>query len=288
MANNSHLTTDKINHIRQLIKDGKLDEAILRLEAMLETYHEDVGQAELYSLLCKLYLRAGRKSDIPQDWIKKAKEVSPKLETQPRSIEVTLVKQTKVITEVRIKKSGEEIKINTIPSRHPEAMILIPAQLNRLLYTIEFIPPDARVLEVGCSDGWLSRFLYHLKPEKEIVGVDIEEGLIKFAREHHPKDIKFCLPDELKGKFNMILMCEVLEHVKEPEDLISTYIPYLEKNATFIISVPSPKFGYYPGHIHQYFTKQDLESVLSKFTQNIEWCDNPNLPAWQFCKFTLL
>ncbi len=287
MANNSHLTTDKINHIRQLIKDGKLDEAILRLEAMLETYHEDVGQAELYSLLCKLYTRAGRKSDIQQDWIKKAKEISPTLETQPQSIEVTLAKQTRRITEVRIKKSGEVIKINTTHPGNPKATILIPAQLNRLFHTINLIPPNFRILDVGCGDGWLPRFLYHLKPEQEIVGVDIEEDLIKFARKRHPKDIKFCLPNELKGKFNMILMCEVLEHIENPEDLISTYIPYLEKNAIFIISVPSPKFGYCPGHIHQYLTKQDWESMLSKFTQNIEWCDNPNLPTWYFLRFNL-
>ncbi len=279
--------SNKINHINQLVEDGKLEEAIIRLEAILEAHSESIKKTELYSLLCKLYIQTGRESDIPQDWIEQAKEVDSKTEHFPQEIGITVEKQTNVITEVRIQKANELIKINTIPSKHPEAMILILPQLNRLLYTIALIPPDARVLEVGCADGWLSRFLYHMKPEQKIVGVDIEEGLLEFARKRHPKDIEFCLLPELKGKYNVVLMCEVLEHIEHPEDLISTYIPYLKKPATFIISVPSSKFGYYSGHIHQSFTKQKLESILSKFTQDIKWYDNPSLQAWLFCKFTI-
>ena len=44
------------------------------------------------------------------------------------------------------------------------------------------LPPDARVLDVGCGDGWMARMLAERLPQGAFVGVDISDDMIRRAR----------------------------------------------------------------------------------------------------------
>ncbi|MDD2889870.1 MAG: class I SAM-dependent methyltransferase [bacterium] len=83
--------SDKINHIRQLENSGKLAEAILRLESLIEAHPE---MDELYPMVCKLYVKVG-KVDVSPEWIMKAMKVDKGFEkwlnemSQTQDIECT-------------------------------------------------------------------------------------------------------------------------------------------------------------------------------------------------------
>ena len=44
------------------------------------------------------------------------------------------------------------------------------------------LPPDARVLDLGCGDGWMARMLSNRLPEGAFVGIDISDEMIRKAR----------------------------------------------------------------------------------------------------------
>lgn len=45
------------------------------------------------------------------------------------------------------------------------------------------LPPDARILDIGCGDGWTARMLSERLPEGAFVGIDISGEMIRSARE---------------------------------------------------------------------------------------------------------
>lgn len=53
----------------------------------------------------------------------------------------------------------------------------------KLLNNLPELPPEPRILEVGCGTGKNIRLLKHLYPEAEIVGVDLSDDMLKLARQ---------------------------------------------------------------------------------------------------------
>src|SRR5476651_2379048 len=45
------------------------------------------------------------------------------------------------------------------------------------------IPPEARVLDVGCGSGWATRLLAGLAINGRVTGIDISDEMIRIARE---------------------------------------------------------------------------------------------------------
>lgn len=102
---------------------------------------------------------------------------------------------------------------------------------------------DIRILDVGCGSGTqlgipLARLGYQL------TGVDDHEPSIAAAKEG-TKEIAnarfLCgavedLPD---GKFDVVILSEVLEHVADPEKLLRASVKYLEPDGIVIVTVPN-------------------------------------------------
>src|SRR5271165_1765132 len=75
------------------------------------------------------------------------------------------------------------------------------------------LPPDARVLDVGCGDGALAKSIMTLRPDSEITGIDV---LVR-GRTHIPVE-KFdgqTIPFE-NGSFDVVLFVDVLHHMTDP------------------------------------------------------------------------
>ncbi|MEM2031002.1 MAG: class I SAM-dependent methyltransferase [Candidatus Micrarchaeia archaeon] len=121
------------------------------------------------------------------------------------------------------------------------------------------------VLEIGCGEGFVTKHIHDLG--FKIVGADISDEVLRIAREMFP-EIEFLNMDiyELDkfGKWDLIVCCEVLEHLKEPEKALKAM---MKASNYILISVPNEPFfrianicrlkylknlGNTPGHINHW------------------------------------
>ena len=106
------------------------------------------------------------------------------------------------------------------------------------------IKPKQKVLELGCSSGYLSKFL---KQELacHVVAVDINRHAIEQARDFCNKVIVADLDNEawlkdIEGEtFDVVLCADVLEHLKNPVQLLSSLKPFLHSESRLLASVPN-------------------------------------------------
>ncbi|PIE35304.1 hypothetical protein CSA56_04815, partial [candidate division KSB3 bacterium] len=112
----------------------------------------------------------------------------------------------------------------------------------------QFVPPNPRVLEVGCFDGKAIQYLP--TTPKKYLGLDANwEGGLELARERwqHESQFEFRVchsPDEMGISGNMfdISICmDTLEHV--PPDIVEPYLEQISKATTqyVFITVPNEK-----------------------------------------------
>jgi methionine biosynthesis protein MetW len=141
--------------------------------------------------------------------------------------------------------------------------------------------PHSRVLDLGCSDGQLAACLMDLG--HFVIGVDAHEH--KHVRdrmaEFHQADLDAGIPEAVGGDFDVVLMADVLEHVREPERLLAEARGRLRPGGSVMVSVPN--FGHwYPrarvalgrfdydsrgildrGHL-RFFTRHSFEALLRR------------------------
>jgi methionine biosynthesis protein MetW len=155
--------------------------------------------------------------------------------------------------------------------------------------------PQSRVLDLGCSDGQLAGCLMDLG--HHVVGVDAEEH--KHVRdrmaEFHQADLDVGIPDEVGDGFDVVLMADVLEHVREPQELLAAARERLRPGGSVMVSVPN--FGHwYPrarvalgrfdydargildrGHL-RFFTRRSFEALLERGGWGVRRAEVVGLP----------
>ncbi len=129
-----------------------------------------------------------------------------------------------------------------------------------------------RVVDVGCSQGVLPILLG--REGHEVVGVDIEAPVIEFARAklaEEPESVRgrvtFVQADVLRwqptGRFDTLIMGEVLEHVHEPRELLAATRQLLADDGRLLLTVP---LGWLEHHDHkQAFLPPELIELLEEF-----------------------
>jgi len=116
---------------------------------------------------------------------------------------------------------------------HPKLRLM-----NYHKFFIDNIDENDVVLDIGCSNGALSYDI--AKKAKKVVGIDLNEKNISFAKERYSKEnIEYIWGDALKDlpdeKFDVIIMSNVLEHIENRVEFLRRL---REKAATFLIRVP--------------------------------------------------
>lgn len=143
--------------------------------------------------------------------------------------------------------------------------------------------PCKRIVEIGVGEGFLSGYLSERFPEKEFVGIDADATSIERLRAKFPRvDAKVGVIEDLSsltGPFDLVMCCEVLEHVNDPraalEALAGIGAPRM------ILSVPHEPFfmlsnlargknvsrlGNDPEHLH-HWTKRGFRRFLEERTK---------------------
>ncbi|HSN55407.1 MAG TPA: class I SAM-dependent methyltransferase, partial [Candidatus Sulfomarinibacteraceae bacterium] len=117
---------------------------------------------------------------------------------------------------------------------HPETMFDERGRLQKARKTVAVIldaaratgldPTRARVLDIGCSTGILTR--HYANFFGEVVGVDIDDGAVEWAQVNRTADnIEYRVGDSLElpfadGEFDLVTCTHIYEHVPDPQRML--------------------------------------------------------------------
>jgi O-antigen biosynthesis protein len=129
----------------------------------------------------------------------------------------------------------------------PYRVGLAQAVLNDLNHPVglalSLVPPDSRVLELGCATGYVTRLLTEQKG-CQVTGVDIMPAAAELARPYCRRLIVGDLESaevlgQIDDEFDVILAGDVLEHLRFPDQLLHQLRPRLAPAGSWVISVPN-------------------------------------------------
>jgi 2-polyprenyl-3-methyl-5-hydroxy-6-metoxy-1,4-benzoquinol methylase len=109
---------------------------------------------------------------------------------------------------------------------------------------VSLVPPATRVLEFGCATGYMSKVLKD-RLGCTVVGVEIDPEAAALAEQHAERVIvgdaeKIDYAAELAGEeFDVVLLADVLEHLKEPADVLRRVRPFVAENGVVVASIPN-------------------------------------------------
>jgi 2-polyprenyl-6-hydroxyphenyl methylase/3-demethylubiquinone-9 3-methyltransferase len=99
-----------------------------------------------------------------------------------------------------------------------------------------------RVLDLGCGNGALTAKIHHAG--KDVTGVDFTPSGIERARQSNPgvdfviHDLNEPLPESLRGRFDVVVSAEVIEHLFLPRTLFTRCREALGESGQAIITTP--------------------------------------------------
>ena len=155
-------------------------------------------------------------------------------------------------------------------------------------YVRKNISDKQNILDVGCATGYLGAYLKR-NFDLNLVGVDYDNYYLKKAAERNVYSdlIKLDLNNfdnelvDYVSHFDKIILCDVLEHLNNPMDVLTKLSQFLKDDGNFLIDVPNiahssikynlllNKFDYTPfglldeTHV-RFFTCESLIKDLSK------------------------
>ena len=115
---------------------------------------------------------------------------------------------------------------------------------NEIDYVLNIIKNDgSKILDFGCNTGWYTKIIKKRNSKCKVYGADINKFAIKYASLKY-KDVKFFYIDKnfyQNKRFDIIILSHILEHVKNPNELIRNIINLLNKKGKLIIVIPQDR-----------------------------------------------
>ena len=114
---------------------------------------------------------------------------------------------------------------------------------------LQNIPGRAKIVEPGCSAGDISGWF---SQENDVVGIDVVPAAVELSRKRYPNMtvIEARSEDVDPIECDVLVLCEFLEHISEPEEFVLRWLP---KARYVLIGHPlNDPGGIEPGHIWSY------------------------------------
>jgi 2-polyprenyl-3-methyl-5-hydroxy-6-metoxy-1,4-benzoquinol methylase len=163
---------------------------------------------------------------------------------------------------------------------------------------VESLPrPIGSVLDIGCGSGGVGRGLKRVGASK-LTGIEVVSEQADLAREHYDEVIAASIEealDQLHGPFDTILCLDVLEHLMDPEAVMSELHRMAAPGARLQVSVPNARhlslvsdlvlkgtFGYTDwGHRDRthlrWFTRRDVVDAMERCGWSVQRVSHPQL-----------
>lgn len=135
----------------------------------------------------------------------------------------------------------------TLPEKCEYERMVDVKRLHFIRQQVEHLPIRSTILDVGCGNGIISRYLGGLG--FQVLGIDISDKAINQARrlnmwEHVRFEVMHAEHLSLEGaQFDVIICSEVLEHLDHPHILLKQLRKLLRDTGKLIVTVPN---GYGP------------------------------------------
>ena len=138
---------------------------------------------------------------------------------------------------------------------------------------VDLIPNNSDILDIGCLNGNFCNFIKengHII--KSFTGIDFSEKLIHMAKHRFPEqswitsdysDIPF--PD---NSFDVVTAMEILEHIEDPEKLLSEAKRVCRSGGSVIVTTPNKLIIDDPAHVWSY-VPSDVFALLEKISTNV-------------------
>lgn len=152
----------------------------------------------------------------------------------------------------------KEITI-THSKRHPWEIARLKA-LQKILGPLMY--EGITVLDVGCGDGFVSGNIFNRLQSKKVTAVDINLTDELISKLGNPaKDMIFCREMPENGKYDLILLLDVVEHVEADQGFLSDIVArHAPQGGKVMITVPAFQALYgrhdeFIGHYRRYSLK---------------------------------
>jgi len=140
-------------------------------------------------------------------------------------------------------------------------------------------PEKGKLLEIGCSSGFLLQDLKGLFPDADIIGSDVTLANLDRLGEHMPgipllqMDILQC---PLRGQqFDAVVALNVLEHIDDDREALRTVAGLLKPGGILVLEVPYGRnlydyFDAYLRHVRRYAKKELREKIQNSGFEVLE------------------
>lgn len=160
-----------------------------------------------------------------------------------------------------------------------EKTAVFQSSLARYEFAFQFVKNKV-VLDAGCGTGYGADYLS--KVGKEVIGIDISEAALRYARTHFQKDnLKF----EVIGltsltfqnsTFDVVCCFDVIEHIEDYKKAIEEIYRVLKSDSLFIISTPNKKIFSdnqpnppNPHHVREFYLS-DFQGILRSYFDEVK------------------
>lgn len=130
------------------------------------------------------------------------------------------------------------------------------------------LPPDTRILEIGCSGGPL-QFMLRKAGFQHVTGIDVSEPAIALAKHRGLTDVHLMDGAHLKfpdASFDLVIASDVLEHIENDAQATREWARVLRPGGQMVVFVPAfqqlwSQHDVVNHHFRRY-TGKDLRQVL--------------------------
>ncbi|MEK7865711.1 MAG: class I SAM-dependent methyltransferase [Planctomycetota bacterium] len=145
--------------------------------------------------------------------------------------------------------------------------------LDRVLAEVS-LPDEGRLLDLGCGNGALLRSFHSLRPRWRLEGAELNDRH-RAAVESLPGVTRYhsCSPDTIPGRFDLVTLLHVLEHVGGPRKYLETLVDRIEPGGRLLVESPDASrnpFDLVIADHATHFTQASLVALIEASGYSIE------------------